>query len=102
LVKLARDSKAPVLAGFSESNPQERAGIAWALAKAGNVGVADLIDRLVDEDTRQWAVWVLGSQNSAKLTDGIEQLREKDPEVYFAITVLWKIMSSWAYGLEEY
>ncbi len=102
LVKLARDSKAPVLAGFSECKPEERAGIAWALGKAGNVGVADLIDRLVDEDTRQWAAWVLGSQNSAKLTDGIEQMKKKDPEVYFAITVLWKIMSSWAYGLEEY
>lgn len=102
LVKLARDSKGPVLAGFSESKPEERAGIAWALSKAGNVGVTDLIDRLVDEDTRQWAAWVLGSQNSAKLTDGIEKLKEKDPEIYFAITVLWKIMSSWAYGLEEY
>ncbi len=102
LVKLARDSKAPVLARFSESKPEERVGIAWALSKAGNLGVADLIDRLTDEDTRQWAAWVLGSQNSAKLTDGIEKLKERDPEVYFAITVLWKIMSSWAYGLEEY
>ncbi len=102
LVKLARESKAPVLAGFSESRPEERAGIAWALGKAGNVEVTDLIDRLVDEDTRQWGAWVLGSQNSAKLADEIEQIKRKDPEVYFAITVLWKIISSWAYGLEEY
>jgi hypothetical protein len=102
LVKLARDSKMPVLEGFSDCKPEERAGIAWALGKSGNVSVTDLIGRLADEDTRQWCAWVLGSQDSAKLTDGIEQLRSKDPEVYFAITVLWKIMSSWVYGLDEY
>ena len=32
----------------------------------------------------------------------IEQLRRRDPEVYFAVTVLWKILASWVYDLEDY
>ena len=32
----------------------------------------------------------------------IEALRERDPEVYFAVTVLWQVMNSWIYGLETY
>ncbi len=32
----------------------------------------------------------------------IEQLAASDPEVYFAVTVLWKILASWVYELEEY
>ena len=32
----------------------------------------------------------------------IERLKERDPEVYFAVTVLWKIMTSWIWELEEY
>jgi hypothetical protein len=33
---------------------------------------------------------------------GIEALAERDPQVYFAVTVLWKIIASWVYDLEEY
>jgi hypothetical protein len=32
----------------------------------------------------------------------VEDLARRDPEVYFAVTVLWKILASWVYGLEEY
>ena len=32
----------------------------------------------------------------------MEILRAQDSEVYFAATVLWQIMSSWIYNLEEY
>jgi hypothetical protein len=32
----------------------------------------------------------------------IEVLATSDPEVYFAVTVLWKIIASWIYDLEEY
>jgi hypothetical protein len=34
--------------------------------------------------------------------DQIEELKDKDPQVYFAVTVLWRILSSWVYGLKEY
>ena len=32
----------------------------------------------------------------------VEALAAHDPEVYFGVTLLWKIIASWTYGLEEY
>jgi hypothetical protein len=32
----------------------------------------------------------------------METLAERDPQVYFAVTVLWKIIASWVYDLDEY
>jgi len=61
-----------------------------------------LLETLIDDDARRWVAYIVGSQDEQKYVSEIEALREKDPEVYFAITVLWQIMSSWVYGLEEY
>jgi site-specific DNA-methyltransferase (cytosine-N4-specific) len=60
---------------------------------------------MVDEDARQWVAYILGMQPPEAretLLPGIEALASQDPEVYFAVTVLWKIIASWVYGLEEH
>jgi hypothetical protein len=44
----------------------------------------------------------LGECLQEKMLPGIEALAERDPQVYFAVTVLWKIIASWVYDLEEY
>ena len=41
-------------------------------------------------------------QKREAMIGDIEGLRNSDPEVYFAATVLWKIIESWVYLLEEY
>lgn len=46
--------------------------------------------------------YIVGTQDQQRCIREIEALRLKDPEVYFAVTVLWQIMSSWVYDLEEY
>jgi len=61
-----------------------------------------LLDILVDEDARHWVSYILGTQDQQRYIDEIEKLKVRDPEVYFAATVLWKIMTSWVYELEEY
>jgi hypothetical protein len=57
---------------------------------------------LVDEDARHWTAYLLGTQKPDAYVGQIEALKHKDPEVYFAVTVLWKILTSWVAHLEEY
>jgi HEAT repeat protein len=87
---------------FPRGNENERAGLAWALSRIGDFAVADLLPVLTDDEARKWVAWIIGTQNEANYIDQIEQLRNKDKEVYFAVTVLWKILSSWIDGLNIY
>jgi HEAT repeat protein len=102
MAKLARGHLAPVVDAFSASRVEERPGVAWALSKAGGFSVAQLLPMLTDEDARQWVAYMIGTQAQEALLPQIEALAERDREVYFAVTVLWKILASWVYGLEEY
>jgi hypothetical protein len=77
-------------------------GIAWAVSRSGHVKVDELLPLLVDDDARRWVAYILGTQDQQACIGQIEQLRRRDPEVYFAVTVLWKILASWVYHLEEY
>ena len=87
---------------FSSANTTLRPGIAWALSKKGSFSVHDLLASRNDEDSRQWISYILGMRNSEEFIDEIEALKARDQEIYFAATVLWKIVSSWVYELEEY
>jgi HEAT repeat protein len=80
----------------------ERAGIAWALSKSGQFEVNDLIRSMTDDEARKWIAWIIGTQDKAKYISQIEQLKHTDGEVYFAVTVLWKILSSWIAELDIY
>jgi hypothetical protein len=102
LAKLARKHVAEVIQRLPRSVPEERPGIAWALSKASNFGVLQLLPALIDEDARQWVAYIIGTQGREKMLSGIEALARQDPEVYFAVTVMWKIIASWVYDLEEY
>jgi len=84
------------------STEEERAGIAWALSKSGRFEIRDLIPSMSDDEARKWIAWIIGTQDQAKYISQIEQLKRKDQEVYFAVTVLWKILSSWIAELDIY
>ena len=64
--------------------------------------IQNLIPTMVDDEARKWVAWIIGTQNEAKYINQIEDLKNKDKEVYFAVTVLWKILSSWIEGLYMY
>ncbi|MEW6771705.1 MAG: HEAT repeat domain-containing protein [Bacillota bacterium] len=102
LAKLASHFTTEIVDKFPQTAPDKRPGIAWALSKSGKFKLEELLNALVDEDARHWVSYILGTQDHQKYIDQIEKLRERDPEVYFAVTVLWKIMMSWVYNLEEY
>lgn len=102
LAKLASRFTQEIVGRFPQTAPDKRPGIAWALSKSGMFKLEGLLDALVDEDARHWVSYILGTQDQQRYIGQIEKLKERDPEVYFAVTVLWKIMTSWVYNLEEY
>ncbi len=102
LAKLSSRFTSDIVGMFPQTAPDKRPGIAWALSKSRKFQLEDLLNLLVDEDARHWVTYMLGTQDQQRLISGIEQLKARDPEVYFAVTVLWKIVTSWVYGLEEY
>jgi len=102
LAKLASRFTPDIVGRFPKEAPQKRPGIAWALSKSKKFSLDDLLSALVDEDARHWVAYILGTQSEEEYIGEIEKLKKRDPEVYFAVTVLWKIMTSWVYDLEEY
>lgn len=93
-----------VLDFFKNANEIERPGISWALGKYGEWDLNELINRIQpgNEDMRQWAAYIIGSSKQDNIINEIEALKKYDPPLYFAVTVLWKISSSWVYQLKEY
>jgi len=102
LAKLAAEFTLEIVEELPRSAQSQRPGIAWALSKSSRFTVEQLLGTLVDDDVRRWIAYIIGTQNPEDYVEQIEALRLKDPDVYFAVTVLWQIMSSWVYGLEEY
>ena len=91
-----------MLAAFASATDQTRPGVAWALAHAGTASIGHLLPTLTSEDARQWGTYIIGTQGRERFINEIEHLKKADPEVYFAVTVLWKILSNWVFDLKEY
>ncbi|HQE92144.1 MAG TPA: HEAT repeat domain-containing protein [Anaerolineae bacterium] len=102
LAKLAKKFTPEIVDEFSRPGQTQRAGMAWALSKSAQFSVEQLRRALLDDDARRWVAYMIGTQDPQSYVGQIELLRQDDAEVYFAVTVLWQIMNSWVYGLEEY
>jgi len=102
LHRIAAATGANISSKFPTAQDDQRAGIAWALSRSGRVNVPDLLPLMVDDDARRWVAYILGTQDRNAFLAQIEELRRRDPEVYFAVTVLWKILASWVCDLEEF
>jgi HEAT repeat protein len=102
LRKISEIESTNIVSKLPSCGEDQRAGIAWAISRSGNFVIDDLIRTMVDDDARRWAAYILGIQDRESYIGKIEALRNRDPEVYFAVTVLWKIISSWIYNMEEY
>jgi hypothetical protein len=61
-----------------------------------------LLRVMVDDDARRWVAYILGTQDEESVIEQMELLRARDAEVYFAVTVLWKIFASWINDVEEH
>lgn len=102
LAKLAVEFTPEIVDELAGSTQPQRPGIAWALSKSSRFTVEQLLATMIDDDVRRWIAYIIGTQNPESYIEQMEVLRLRDPEVYFAVTVLWQIMSSWVYDLEEY
>jgi hypothetical protein len=93
-----------ILNHFAKSSEIERPGIAWALSHAEQWQLDDFLRVLNPDnlDLRQWTSYIIGSNDQSRIIREIERLKEADSELYFAVTVLWKIMDSWIYEFNEY
>lgn len=89
---------------FRDADENERPGISWALGRYGQWELNELIDRIDPKnlDMRQWGAYIIGNSDQNRIINDIESLKQNDPQLYFAVTVLWKITSSWIYQLKEY
>ncbi len=102
LHKIAASHSPDIAARLPPAEDVQRAGIAWAVSRSRRVRVGELLPLMVDDDARRWVAYILGMQDQQEFIVPVEELRRHDPEVYFAVTVLWKIVASWVYHLEEY
>jgi len=89
---------------FSRSTDYERQGIAWALSQSKNWNLSSLLSSISSdsEDARKWLAYIIGKADQRKIADQVEVIRESDPQLYFAVTVFWKIASSWINDLKPY
>jgi HEAT repeat protein len=102
LAKLTKDYSNDIVKTFEKASPTEKPGIAWALTKSNSLTIDQLLANLTDLDSRQWVSYIIGNQGEERYIAEIEKLKNKDPEVYFAVTLLWKILTSWIHDLKEY
>lgn len=102
LSKLTKLFSEDILTIFAKATTIEMPGVAWALSKSKKLNVEQLMAYLKDNNSRIWVSYILGMQGEEKYINEIEKLRAKDPEVYFAVTLLWKLITSWIYELKEY
>jgi hypothetical protein len=91
------------IVGFLETaSTSELPGIAWALSKSKFVTFDQLTNNLNNLEMRQWVSYIIGMQGQDRYVTEIEKLKNIDHEVYFAATLLWKIITNWIYELKEY
>lgn len=102
LSKLAAIHSDSIIANMDKMDYDQLAGASWALSKAGKFEIGSLMKKLSKEELRKWIAWIIGTQDKGRFIGEIEQLKKQDPEVYFAVTVLWQVLTSWINGLEMY
>jgi hypothetical protein len=91
-----------ITSNISKANNDELPGIAWALTHSENLTLDDLLKNITSIDSKIWISYVIGTQGENKYINEIEKLKNIDKEIYFAVTMLWQIMSNWVYGLKDY
>lgn len=85
---------------LQNSNEDVRAGAAWSLSQINELDVKELSSKLKNDESRKWVAWILGHKDKDKVEKRLNDLKNQDPEVYFAATVLWTALNSWISNLK--
>ena len=102
LLKIAPSQIAALIEAFKAVDSSKRDGIAWALARAGGFDVTKLLNDQPDLNLRKWVSYIVGYGRSLFVEEQINELCKIDAEVHFTASVLWQLLESWIYELEEY
>ena len=86
----------PVLiTGLSEVDPDIASGCAEALRQYRPLPEATLPEIVRLADQSQWAVWLLGNLPRERVVTLVDDLRDSNPTLYYAITLLWSFIENW-------
>lgn len=101
LLRIAEPQVPHLVDLLKTSDPAKRDGISWALARTGKFNPADMVAGN-DDSLRRWISYIIGYGKNKFDQSDIEAICRADPEVYFAASVLWQIVTSWVNDLKEY
>ncbi|MBI5155552.1 hypothetical protein HZA57_09975 [Candidatus Poribacteria bacterium] len=102
LLKIGSLNFPELLERFHTSNAVSAPGLAWALSRTTQTRLEHLLPSREDPERIYWIAFIAGLQGREKFHADLERIRASDPQIYFGTTLLWKVMSSWVFGLEEY
>jgi HEAT repeat protein len=103
LLRIAPSKRDSLVNLIKDIDINKRDGIAWTLARTGHFNPTLLLpDDITDTNMRYWASYIIGFGKDLFIEEQIKNLCDMDPEIRFAASVLWQILSSWIYRLEEY
>ena len=86
---------------LKNGEPSLRDGLSWVLARTGKFNPSDIVVE-ADENLRKWISYIVGYGKNKFVQRDIEAICKADPEVYFAASVLWQMVTSWVSDLREY
>lgn len=102
LLKIAPSQVSFIEDLFINIDNEKRDGIAWTLAHSDGIDLFPISGEKVDDSLRLWSSYIAGYGKDHLTEEQLSQLCKNDPEVYFAASVLWQILSSWINDLREY
>ncbi len=101
LLRIAEPQVSYLVDLLKTSDPAQRDGISWTLARTGQFNPADMVSG-ADDNLRRWISYIVGYGKGQFAQADLETICRADPEVYFAASVLWQIVASWVNDLKEY
>jgi hypothetical protein len=86
---------------LKNGDPSKRDGISWVLARTGKFNPTEMVSG-ADDNLRRWLSYIIGYGQDYFEQANVADICNKDPEIYFAASVLWQVIASWVHDLKEY
>lgn len=101
LLRIAEPQIPHLIDLLKNGDPAKRDGLSWVLARTGQFDPSEVVIG-ADENLRKWLSYIVGYGKGIFVQGDVEAICKADPQVYFAASVLWQIVSSWVNDLREY
>ncbi len=100
LLRIAKPQVSHLVRLLQTTNPANRDGVSWVLSRIGGFDPNTVLCN--DDNLRKWLSYIIGYGRNSFSESEIDKLCSADPEVYFAASVLWQLLSSWIHDLKEF